>query len=98
MKILASEQVQRWLVALPPETKKRVRVALRGLEKGRGDIKALHSELEGFCRLRIDGLRIVYSQHRGQIVRLEYADSRDVVYETFLKVLHERKKQNPPPA
>jgi mRNA-degrading endonuclease RelE of RelBE toxin-antitoxin system len=98
MKISASEQVQGWLVALPPETNKRVRVALRRLEKGRGDIKALHSELEGFCRLRIDGLRIVYSQHRGQIIRLEYADSRDVVYETFLKVLHERKMQKTPPA
>jgi mRNA-degrading endonuclease RelE of RelBE toxin-antitoxin system len=98
MKISASDQVQCWLVALPPETKKRVRTALRGLQNGRGDIKALHSELEGFCRLRIDGLRIVYSQHRGRIIRLEYADSRDVVYETFLKVLHERKMQNPPPA
>jgi len=98
MKISASEQVQRWLIALPPEIKKRVHAALRALENGRGDIKALHSELEGFCRLRIDGLRIVYSQHRGQIIRLEYADRRDVVYETFLKVLHERKMQNPPPA
>ncbi len=95
MKILASDLVQRWLIALPPETKKRVRAAVRGLEKGRGDIKALRGELDGFCRLRIEGLRIVYSQHRGQIIRLEYADSRDVVYETFLKVLHERKMQNP---
>jgi mRNA-degrading endonuclease RelE of RelBE toxin-antitoxin system len=93
MRILASEPVQRWLVALPPETKKRVRAALRELQQGRGDIKALHGELEGFCRIRIDGLRIVYSQHRGQIIRLEYADSRDLVYETFLKVLHERKRQ-----
>jgi len=91
MKISASDQVQRWLIALPPETKKRVRAALRGLENGRGDIKALRGEMEGFCRLRIDGLRIVHSQHPGQIIRLEYADSRDVVYETFLKVLHERK-------
>ena len=93
MKISASEPVQAWLVALPPETKKRVRAAVRGLEKGRGDIKALRGELEGFCRLRIEGLRIVYSQHRGQVIRLEYADSRDVVYETFLKVLSERKTQ-----
>ncbi len=92
MKILASEAVQRWLIALPPETKKRVRSALRELQNGRGDIKALHGELEGFCRLRIGGLRIVYSQLRGQIIRLEYADSRDVVYETFLRVLQERKK------
>jgi len=91
MAISASDQVQRWLVSLPPETKKRVRAAVRGLDGGRGDIKALHSELEGFCRLRIGGLRIVYSQHPGNLIQLEYADSRDVVYETFLKVLHERK-------
>jgi len=95
MKISASEQVQRWLIALPPDAKKRVRRALRGLENGQGDIKALRGELEGFCRLRIEGLRIVYSQHRGNIIRLEYADSRDVVYETFLKVLHERKTEKP---
>lgn len=95
MKISASDQVQRWLVALPPDAKKRVRHALRGLQRGHGDIKALRGELEGFCRLRIEGLRIVHSQHRGQIIRLEYADSRDVIYETFLRVLHERKTQNP---
>lgn len=95
MKISASEQVQRWLVALPPDTKKRVRAALRGLQKGHGDIKALRGELEGFCRLRIDGLRIVYSQLPGKVVRLEYADSRDVIYETFLKVLHARRSFSP---
>jgi mRNA-degrading endonuclease RelE of RelBE toxin-antitoxin system len=94
MKISASEQVQRWLIALPPDTKKRVRRALRGLQNGHGDIKALRGELEGFCRLRIEGLRIVYSQHRGNIIRLEYADSRDIVYETFLKVLHDRETEN----
>ncbi len=92
MKILASEQVQHWLLALPPDAKKRVRSALRALAQGRGDIKALRGELEGFCRLRIGGLRIVYSQVSGQVLRLEYADSRDVVYETFLKILSEQKK------
>jgi mRNA-degrading endonuclease RelE of RelBE toxin-antitoxin system len=81
------------VIALPPDTKKRVRAALHGLQNGRGNIKALQGELEGFCRLRIEGLRIVYSQHRGQIIRLEYADSRDVVYETFLKILSERKTE-----
>ena len=91
MRISASEQVQRWLIALSPETKKRVRAALRGLEKGHGDIKALSGELDGLCRLRVGGLRIVYSQHPGRIIRLEHADSRDVVYETFLKILEARK-------
>jgi mRNA-degrading endonuclease RelE of RelBE toxin-antitoxin system len=90
MKISASEQVRAWLVALPPETKKRVRTALRGLEHGKGDIKAMHSELAGFNRLRIGGLRVVYSQQSGRVLRLEYADSRDVVYENFLRVIESR--------
>ena len=94
MRISASEQVQRWLVSLPPDSKKRVRAALRGLQNERGDIKGLRGELEGFCRLRIGGLRVVYSHLPGKVVRLEYADSRDVVYETFLRVLHERKRPN----
>lgn len=91
MKISASEQVQRWLVALPPDTKKRVRDALRGLVQGRGDLKALHGELSGFNRLRIGGLRVVYSQQPGRVLRLEYADTRDVVYENFLRVLEGRR-------
>jgi mRNA-degrading endonuclease RelE of RelBE toxin-antitoxin system len=90
MKISASEPVQAWLVALPPETKKRVRLALRGLERGKGDIKALHSELAGFNRLRIGGLRVVFSQLPGRVIRLEYADSRDVVYENFLRIIEGR--------
>ncbi|MGH7980696.1 MAG: type II toxin-antitoxin system RelE family toxin [Limisphaerales bacterium] len=91
MTILASEQVRRWLIALSPDTRKRVRAPLRGLENRRGDMRSLSGELEGFCRLRIGGLRIVYSEHAGRILRLEYADSRDLVYETFLKILEERK-------
>ena len=87
MKISASEQVQSWLVALPPDAKKRVRRALRDLENGKGDICALRNELDGFNRLRVGGMRIVYSQHPGRIIRLEYADTRDVIYENFLRVL-----------
>jgi mRNA-degrading endonuclease RelE of RelBE toxin-antitoxin system len=93
MKISASEPVQRWLLALAPDSKKRVRAALRNLKNGNGNIKSLGGELEGYCRLRIGGLRIVYSQHPGKLILLEYADSRDVVYETFLKILNERKNR-----
>ena len=41
MKISASDQVAGWLCALPPQTKRRVRTALRALSKGKGDIKGL---------------------------------------------------------
>ena len=90
MKILASEPVAAWLTAWPPLTKQRVRRALRGLAMGKGDIKALSSELEGFCRLRVGGMRIIYTQLPGQILRLEYSDTRDVVYEAFTRILENR--------
>lgn len=64
---LASEPVQFWLASLPPETKKRVRVALRDLANGKGDIKALHSELAGWSRLCVDRLHIVYRSLPGKI-------------------------------
>lgn len=91
MKISASEQVAESLSRLAPEPKRRVRAALRNLETWRGDIIPLHGELEGFYRLRIGGYRIVFRVMRRQIIRLEYADTRDVVYEVFrqLRLLSE---------
>jgi mRNA-degrading endonuclease RelE of RelBE toxin-antitoxin system len=93
MKTLASDQVAAWIVSLPPETKKRVRLSLRELEKGRGDIRALKKELEGWCRLRVGGLRIIFRTLPGKIIRLEYAAERDTVYENFLRVIEARRKR-----
>lgn len=91
MKILASEQVRGWLKALPPEPKRRVRLALRSLvEHGHGDVQPLAAELVGFYRLRVGGYRIVYSKRPGQVIRLEYADLREFVYEQFVRLLKER--------
>ncbi|MEI6071877.1 MAG: hypothetical protein WCS31_08790 [Verrucomicrobiae bacterium] len=87
MKISASEQVQSWLSALPPETKHRVRLALRGLARGRGDIKGLLGPLTGFNRLRVGGLRIIYRQTRAREILLEYANNRDVIYELYREIL-----------
>jgi mRNA-degrading endonuclease RelE of RelBE toxin-antitoxin system len=91
MKILASDQVATWLRNLPPKPKRRVRAALKGLERWQGDIKPLRGELQDFYRLRIGGYRIVCRVISGSLVRLEYADTRDVVYEAFrqLRLLSE---------
>ena len=88
MRISASEQVQNWLSGLSPDVKRRVRAALRSLErsdKGR-DIKALRSELDGFYRLRVGGYRIVYHIEAGQMIRLDCADLREEVYEAFMRL------------
>ena len=91
MKISASDQVAGWLRSLPPEPKRRVRAALEGLEDWQGDVKALRGELEGFYRLRVGGYRIVYRVTEGEVIRLDYADTRDAVYEAFrqLRILGE---------
>jgi mRNA-degrading endonuclease RelE of RelBE toxin-antitoxin system len=83
MKILASDQVAGWLRNLPPEPKQRVRATLKGLERWQGDIKPFRGELEGFYRLRVGGYRIVCRKISRALVELEYADTRDVVYEAF---------------
>lgn len=87
MRISASNQIAAWLTALPPQTKKRVRAALRSLAKGKGDIKGLQGDLEGFSRLRIGGIRILHRQVSAREIRLEYANTRDVVYEMFRQLL-----------
>ena len=91
MRISASDQVAAWLTALPPQTKKRVRASLRSLVAGKGDIKGLQGDLEGFSRLRIGGIRILHRQVSAREIKLEYANTRDVVYEMFRQLLADDK-------
>ena len=67
-------------------------MALRGLAKGRGDIKGLQGPLEGFNRLRVGGLRIIDRQISGRKILLEYANTQDAVYELYEQILENRKK------
>lgn len=94
MKISASDQVAGWLRNLPHDPKRRVRAALKGLVDWQGDIKTLRGALEGFYRLRVGGYRIVYRVVEGEVIRLDFADTRDPVYEAFrqLRMLGEMKE------
>jgi len=69
-----------------------VLLALRGLAKGEGDIKGLQGPLEGFNRLRIGGQRIIYRQISGHEIQLEYANTRDVIYEIYEQILENKKR------
>lgn len=87
MKILASAEFSEWLFALPPQPKRRIRLALRKLEKGQGDVKALQGSLEGFCRLRVGGMRLIFRYQGSQTIYVEYGNTRDAVYELFQQYL-----------
>ncbi len=93
IRISASEQVTAWLTALPPQTKHRVRLALRGLAEGKGDIEGLQGPLEGFNRLRVGGMRIIYQQISARKIFLDHAQTRDVIYEVFERILAGKKDE-----
>ena len=63
---------------------------MRGLAKGSGDIKGLQGPPEGFNRLRICGLRIIYRQISGDEIQLEYANTRDAIFELYEQILENR--------
>jgi mRNA-degrading endonuclease RelE of RelBE toxin-antitoxin system len=44
---------------LPPEPRRKVRLALQGLAKGSGDTKALEGPLASYSRLRTSSYRII---------------------------------------
>lgn len=75
---------------LAPEPRARVRRALRQLERGRGDIKALEEDLAGYYRLRVGAHRLVFRYARDggrRHIRVVFAERRRVVYELFAAVL-----------
>jgi mRNA-degrading endonuclease RelE of RelBE toxin-antitoxin system len=83
VKVELSKQVVDFVRRLPPEVKGAVRAALRQLGKGKGDIKALEPPLDGYCRLRVGGYRILLSYTKGGAVQCIFAERRSVVYEVF---------------
>lgn len=46
--------------------------------------------LAGFNRLRVGGLRIVYRQISSREILLEFASTRDVIYELYCEILSVR--------
>ena len=87
-----SPQVVSFLKSLAPEPRRRVRDALRGLQLGKGDIRALEQELTGFCRLRVGRYRVVFHyvpKSDEPECFCDYAESRNVIYEHFAAILSE---------
>lgn len=75
---------------LAPEPRARIRRALRPLEGGRGDIKALEDDLAGYYRLRVGAHRFVFryaGEGTRRHIRVVFAERRRVVYELFAEML-----------
>jgi len=90
MRLLLAEQVVDFVRRLPPEPKRRLRRALRELSRGSGDVKPLEAPLDGYCRLRVGGYRIVFSYGKRRTIECVFAEQRSVVYELLLEQLRDR--------
>jgi len=90
MKVILAAQVVEFVRRLPPEPKRRLRRALRDLGRSRGDIKPLEAPLEGYCRLRVGGYRIVFAYGTRDTIECIFAEQRSIVYELLLERLRDR--------
>jgi mRNA interferase RelE/StbE len=80
IEVKVTAQVRDYQGRLAPEPRRRLKQAIAGLASGRGDIKALSEDLNGFYRLRVGEHRVVYRHHAGRI-ECFYAAPRKIVYE-----------------
>jgi len=90
MRVVLARQVVDFVHRLPPEPKRRLRRALRDLTAQKGDIRALEPPLEGYCRLRVGGYRVVFSYAKRATIECIFAEQRSVVYELLLERVLDR--------
>jgi mRNA-degrading endonuclease RelE of RelBE toxin-antitoxin system len=79
----AREQVKKFIETLAPESRRRLRLGLRGLQSERGDRLALKEKLAGYHRLRIGGYRVVFRYLPGKRIECVFAEERSLVYDLF---------------
>lgn len=88
MKVELSTQVVESVKRQAPEPRRLLRAALRDLAQDHGDIKPLEGPLEGYCRLRVHGYRIIFS-YAERSIQCVFAERRGIVYEVFARALAE---------
>jgi mRNA-degrading endonuclease RelE of RelBE toxin-antitoxin system len=89
-RVQVREQVKTFTATLSPESRRRLRLGLRGLETERGDRLALKEKLAGYHRLRVGGYRVVFRYLPGKVIECVVAEERSLVYDLFERDLLER--------
>jgi len=89
MTIKPSAQVAEFLRGLAPEPRRQLRLAIRSLAQGRGDIEALEGELAGYWRLPVGSYRVILWKS-ATVVECVFAEKRSIVYEIFAEELRRK--------
>lgn len=89
-RVLVREQVKGFIATLGPESRRKIRLALRGLESERGDCLPLKERLSGYHRLRVGSYRVVYRYVPGKVIECVFAEERGLIYNLFEKEFMKR--------
>lgn len=90
MKVELSPQVVDFVRRLAPEPRRTLRQALKDLASDKGDIKPLEGPLDGYCRLRVQAYRIIFSYSGRRSIQCVFAERRSIVYELFAQILGDK--------
>jgi len=94
-RVQVREQVKRFVDTLAPESRKRIRLATRGLETERGNRLPLKEKLAGYHRLRVGGYRVVFRYLPGKVIECVFAEERSLVYDLFEQDFLKRLRHEP---
>src|SRR5262245_3702282 len=89
-RVFVGERVKAFLESLAPEPRRNLWRGIKGLARGKGDIKQLEGRLTPYWRLRADRMRVIYDQ---RAVRGErhlvcfFAEHRATVYAVLEQLL-----------
>jgi mRNA-degrading endonuclease RelE of RelBE toxin-antitoxin system len=89
-RVEVSKQVAEFVRRQAPEPRRLLRRALKELSTDKGDIKALEGSLDGYCRLRVHGYRVIFCYSGRGKIQSVFAERRSIVYEVFAQALIDR--------
>jgi len=95
-KIRIEAQVEGFVKSLAPVPRRSLRLAIRGLAGGGGDIKLLEGNLAAYSRLRVRGYRVIYRERiegNVRVIDCVFAERRALVYEIFTRLLADEVEQ-----
>ncbi|MGA2691046.1 MAG: cytotoxic translational repressor of toxin-antitoxin stability system [Opitutaceae bacterium] len=94
-RVQVREQVKAFIETLGPESRRKIRLSLRGLESERGDCLPLKEALSGYHRLRVGGNRVVFRYLPGRVIECVFAEERSLIYHLFEKDFLKRLRHDP---
>lgn len=89
------EQVKGFIETLGPQSRRKLRLALRGLESERGNCLPLKEALCGYHRLRVGGYRVVFRYLPGRVIECVFAEERSLIYHLFERDFLKRLRHKP---